>query len=208
VPDLDFAVEGAEAVPWAASPLLAFRLKIRNSCRGENIQSVMLQAQVQIEATRRRYAPDEQSRLLDLFGEPERWNQTLRSVLWTHANVTVRPFSGETTADLLVPCSFDFNVAATKYFDGLAQGDIPLCLLFSGTVFYENGDSGLQVGQIAWEKEARFRLPVATWKRLIDHYYPNSAWLTLRRDVFDRLHEFKRQHGIATWDQAVEQLLR
>ncbi|HVW86382.1 MAG TPA: DUF6084 family protein [Bryobacteraceae bacterium] len=208
MPDLDFGVEGAEAVVWAASPLLAFRLKIHNSCPGENIQSVMLQAQVQIEATRRRYEPDEQSRLLDLFGAPERWNQTLRSVLWTHANVTVRPFSGETTADLLVPCSFDFNVAATKYFDGLAQGDIPLCLLFSGTVFYENGDSGLQVGQIAWEKEARFRLPVATWKRLIDHYYPNSAWLTLRRDVFDRLHEFKRRHGIATWDQALEELLR
>ncbi len=121
MPDLSFAIEGAEPVDYAASPLLAIKLRIRNADAQEQIQSVMLQAQVQIEATRRRYEPEEQSRLLDLFGEPERWNQTLRTMLWTHANVTVRPFRGETNADLPVPCTFDFNVAATKYFHGLAQ---------------------------------------------------------------------------------------
>lgn len=208
MPDLSFAIEGAEPVTYAACPTLAIRLKICNANPDEQIQSVMLQAQVQIEATRRRYAPEEQARLLDLFGQPGRWNQTLRTMLWTHASVTVRPFSGETTADLLVPCSFDFNVAATKYFDGLADGDIPLCLLFSGTIFYEESETGLRIDQIPWEQEAHFRLPVATWKSVIDHYYPNSAWLTLRRDVFDRLHEYKRRRGIATWEQAVEQLLQ
>jgi hypothetical protein len=29
----------------------------------------------------------------------------------------------------------------------------------------------------------------------------------LERDVFDRLYEFKRHHGFATWDQAMECLL-
>jgi hypothetical protein len=208
VPDLSFTIEGAEPVSHAASPLLAIQLKIRNSDPREAIHSVILQAQVQIEATRRSYDTSEQPRLRDLFGEPERWNQTLRTMLWTHASVNVRPFTGETRAELHVPCTFDFNVATTKYFDGLSQGDIPLCLLFSGTIFYTNDESGgLQIAQIPWEKEARFRLPVATWKRVIDHYYPNSAWLSLRRDVFDRLHEFKRQHGMATWEQAMEQLL-
>jgi hypothetical protein len=207
MPDLSFAIESAEPVAYAASPLLALKLKIHNANPREQIQSVMLQAQVQIEAARRRYQPEEQSRLLDLFGEPERWNQTLRTMLWTHANVTVRPFSGDTTADLHVPCTFDFNVASTKYFDALADGDIPLCLLFSGTVFYEESEPGLQIAQIPWDKEARFRLPIATWKSVIDRYYPNSAWLTLRRDVFDRLHEFKRSRGIATWEQALEHLL-
>jgi hypothetical protein len=212
MPDLSFAIEGAEPVPYAASPLLALKVKVRNSNDQELIQSVILQAQVRIEATRRRYAPEEQSRLLDLFGEPERWSQTLHSMLWTHANVTVRPFSGETVVDLPLPCTFDFNIAATKYFDGLAEGDIPLCLLFSGTIFYEadspmDGESCLRIAQIPWKNEAHFRLPVAAWKKVIDHYYPNSAWLTLRRDVFDRLHEFKRQRGLATWEQAMEQLL-
>ncbi len=207
MPDLTFAVEDAQPVAYSATPLLAVKLRIRNAIPHERIQNVILQAQVQIEAARRHYAPQEQARLLDLFGAPERWNKTLGTMLWTHANVTVRPFSGETTADLPLPCTFDFNIAATKYFDGIAQGDIPLRLLFSGTVFYEGEDGGMLVAQIPWEKEAQFRLPVATWKRVMDHYYPNTAWLSLRRDVFDRLHEFKRQRGIPTWEQALESLL-
>jgi hypothetical protein len=42
---------------------------------------------------------------------------------------------------------------------------------------------------------------------VIDHYYPNTAWLTLRRDLFDRLLEYKVRNGIAEWDQALERLL-
>lgn len=207
MPDLQIAIEGAEPVAFAASPLLALKLKIHNGIADEQIQSVMLQAQVQIETTRRLYDDREQERLRDLFGEPERWGQTLRAMLWTHANATVRPFTGETAADLLLPCTFDFNIAATKYFDGLKDGDIPVNVLFSGTVFYEDSEGALRVSQIPWQTEAHYRVPVSVWKRMMDYYYPNSAWLTLRRDVFDRLHEFKREHGLATWEQAVERLL-
>lgn len=206
MPDLTFHVESVAPVEYAATPQLGVKLKI--CAAGDHyIQSILLQAQVQIETTRRRYDPGEQARLLDLFGTPERWGQTLRTMLWMHTSVNVRPFTGETTAVLPLPCTFDFSVAATKYFDGLAHGDIPICLLFSGTIFYDDGESGLRVAQIPWDREARFKLPVDTWKQLIDCYYPNCAWLNLRRDIFDRLHEFKRQRGIATFEQAMEQLL-
>lgn len=208
MPDLAISIEGVEPVPYAAAPLLSFQLKIRNTPADEQIQSVMLQAQVQIETTRRLYDEHEQTRLSDLFGEPARWKSTLRNMLWTHASVLVRPFIGEIRVDLPVPCTFDFNVATTKYFDGLSDGDIPVCLLFSGTIFYQDAEDALRIAQIPWEKEARCRLPVAAWKQMIDHYYPNSAWLTLRRDIFDRLHTYKREHGLATWEQAMEHLLR
>jgi hypothetical protein len=42
---------------------------------------------------------------------------------------------------------------------------------------------------------------------MMDCYYPNSAWLSLRRDVFDRLFQFKTQNGIPTWEQALEKML-
>ncbi len=42
---------------------------------------------------------------------------------------------------------------------------------------------------------------------MMDHYYPNSAWLRLRRDAFERLHAYKRSHGLATWEEAIESLL-
>ena len=75
-----------------------------------------------------------------------RWGQTLRNLLWTHASVVVPPFTGVTTVDLQVPCTFDFNVAATKYFNGLADGEIPVCLMFSGTVFYADPDGSAAGG--------------------------------------------------------------
>jgi hypothetical protein len=42
---------------------------------------------------------------------------------------------------------------------------------------------------------------------MMDTYYPNSAWINLRRDVFDRLYRYKMQHGIPTWEQALERAL-
>ena len=128
-------------------------------------------------------------------------------MLWTHAAVVVPPFSGSTLVDLPVPCTYDLTLGATKYFHALESGEVPLCLLFSGTIFYGTEDGGMQVGQISWEKEANFRLPVDVWKKMIDIYYPNIAWLCLRRDIFDRLAQFKSQRGIATWEQAMERLL-
>src|SRR5947209_4280163 len=144
MPDLTFEVEGAGAVPYAASPTLALKLRVTNGEAGEPIQTIVLRCQIQIEATRRRYDAAEQERLRDLFGEPHRWGQTLRSTLWTNTSVVVPPFTGGTTFDLQLPCTFDFNVASTKYFAGLEGGEIPLCLLFSGTVFYQGESGALQ----------------------------------------------------------------
>jgi hypothetical protein len=207
MPDLSFTIEGAEAVPYSSAPLLALKLRVKNADAKEPIRAVMMQCQIQIEATRRHYAASEQADLLDLFGTPDRWSQTLRTTLWTHAHANVGPFSGETTVVLPVPCTFDFNIAATKYFNALEGGEVPLCLLFSGTIFYDDPARALQITQIPWSKEARFRLPVQVWKNVMDMYYPNMAWLSLRRDVFDRLHEFKMQRGLPSWEQAMERLL-
>jgi hypothetical protein len=208
VPDLSFQIEGAEAVPYAAAPLLSFKLRLANADAGEQIQTVALRCQIQIESTKRQYTAEEKGRLRDLFGEPERWGHTLRAMLWTHASVIVTPFAGETVVELPVPCTFDFNVAAAKYFAGLEGGEVPLNLMFSGTVFYETSDRGLQVEQIPWDREAHYRLPVSVWNEMMDHYYPNGAWLRLRRDVFDRLHDYKMSRGIPTWEQALDSLLK
>jgi Family of unknown function (DUF6084) len=207
MPDLNIQVECAEVVPYAATPMLAFRLRIENARAKEVVHTASLRCQIQIEATRRRYSSEEQARLLDLFGEPERWSQTLRTMLWTHADVVVPQFTGVTSVNLRVPCTFDFNVAATKYFHGLTEGDLPLEFLFSGMVFYGDENGALQVSPISWEKEAKFRLPLKIWRELIDSYYPNTAWLCLRRDVFERLYQYKLQHGIPTWEDAMESVL-
>lgn len=207
MPDLSFQVVNAEAVPYTAAPLLSFKLRIINADAVEKIQSVALRCQIQIESTHRKYDAREQEKLLDLFGAPERWSRTLRAMLWTHTSAAVKPFQGTTDVDLPVPCSFDFNVAAAKYFAALEDGEVPLNLMFSGTIFYETAGGGLQVEQISWDREAKYRLPVRVWKEMMDIYYPNSAWLCLRRDIFDRLSQYKMEQGIPTWEQALENLM-
>jgi hypothetical protein len=207
MPELKLNIEGAEVVQYAAAPLLAFKVRIENAPADQAIHTVALRAQIQIEVTRRKYDALEQARLQDLFDTPERWGQTLRNMVWAHASVIVPRFTGSIVTDIPVPSTFDFNVAATKYFNGLDSGDLPLNFQFSGTVFYQNADETLQVAPISWDKEARFRLPVATWKELMDVYYPNSAWLCLRRDAHARLYQYKVRHGIPTWEEAIERLL-
>lgn len=206
MPNLNFSVESAAAVTFAASPLLSFKLRIRNVKSEERIQSVALRCQVQIETTKRNYSGTEQSQLFELFGEPERWGRTLRSMLWAHTSAMVGSFENETVVDLPVPCTFDFNIAATKYFAGLADGFVPLNLMFSGTVFFAEGN-GLQVDQIPWDKEAQFRMPICVWREMMDHYYPNTAWLCLRRDLFDRLSRYKIANAMTTWEQVFEALI-
>jgi hypothetical protein len=210
VPNLNFAVDEASPLAHAVAPHLIFKLKITESVAAREattIPAIALRCQIRIEPARRRYVPAEADRLLDLFGQTHRWGQTLRSTLWTHVSVVVPPFTGQTVVDLPVPCTFDFNVAATKYFDALDDGEVPLNLLFSGTIFYTSDEGFLQVSQIAWEKEATFRLPVQVWKDMMELYYPKSAWLCLRRDVFDRLYRYKRHRGLLTWEQALDALL-
>jgi Family of unknown function (DUF6084) len=207
MPELSFKVEQATVLPFAASPTIAFQLRVENAIEDEAIHTIALNCQIQIEVTRRRYSPEEQQQMLDLFGQPDRWSQTLRNLLWTNISVILPGFKGNAHADLRVPCTFDFNVAATKYFNGLDSGEVPLAILFSGTTFYAEPDGSLQVAPISWNQEAKFRLPVQVWREMMDAYYPNGAWLHVRRDVFERLNRYKMQRGIPTWEQALESML-
>lgn len=207
MPELGFRIIKIEPANRGLIPLLQFKIEITNKRAEERIQSVMLQAQIQIAAPQRAYSDEEKKKLVELFGHPAQWGQTLRNRLWTHAHTVVPAFAGKTEAVLPVPCSYDLNVAATKYFYALQDGEVPLLFLFSGTVFYAAEDGRLQVQQISWNCEATFRMPIGRWQELMEHHYPNSAWLSLDRGTFDRLYEFKRSAGATSWEQAVERLL-
>ncbi len=206
--DLDFAAEGAETEPYAAAPTLLIKLRVTNQTPNVSVQNVSLLCQVRIEATRRIYSAADHERLRELFGEKHRWSETLRSMLWTHTSVQIPAFATDRVVTLPVECSYDFNVAATKYFYGLDGGEVPLALLFSGTVFYRDTEGGpLQMDQISWSKEATYRLPVRLWQDMMDQYYPNSAWLRIDRGVFDAIYRYKRDRGFTTWDKALLSLL-
>lgn len=207
MPDLSFTVRDAATVPYAAVPTIGFTVAVENGVDNERVESILLNAQIRIETTRRSYSSAEKAELVELFGAPERWGQTLRSMLLAHTSVCIGPFTGETSAELPLVCTFDMNVAATKYFNGLEDGEVPLEFLFSGTVFHRDESGALQASPISWEAEAAYGLPLSTWTEMMALYYPNSAWLNLRRDVFDRIDNYRIDSGLPTFEAAFEKLL-
>ena len=131
MPDLKFEVVTAEPEPFAVGPLLRFKLRVSQSAgclSAKWFRSTLSRSSASFASSRpsARYAPAEQEKLLDLFGTPARWGQTLSvRMLWTHASVAVGPFTDSILVDLPVPCTYDFNVAVTKYFYALEDGEIP-----------------------------------------------------------------------------------
>jgi len=206
MPELAFEVLDAVAEPFAAVPTLALRLKLTTTTEAP-IHAIALRAQIRIEPQRRRYQPAEEVRLLELFGETPRWGDSLRPFLWTHAAAMVRGFSGSTQAELPLACTYDFEVAAAKYLHSLDGGEVPLNLLFSGTVFTA-GAAGFTAEPVPWHAEAGYRLPVAVWRDLMDHYFPNSGWLRLSREAIDSLQRFRVARALPSWEQAIELLLK
>jgi len=208
MPELAIEVRGAAGAPNAATPTIAFQLAISATPASQAIQTVLLNCQIQIEAHRRRYSTDEQALLRDVFGEPERWAQTLRPLLWTNLTISVPGFTGSISAELTVPCSLDLDSIASKYFEAISLGAVPVSMLFSGTIFYCAEAGVLQASPISWNTEARFVLPAAVWNAAIYPHRQNAASVRLRRDVFERLREFRVKNGFATFDEAVESMLK
>src|SRR3954454_605310 len=204
-PELDFAIIAAEPLEHAAGPTLRFELEITSPAA---IRSVALNAEIRIAATRRAYDEAAQRRLVELFGRPEDWGRNLHALHWTTANVTVLPFTGRTAVDLLVPCSYDLEVAGAKYLNALEDGEVPLEFMFSGTVFYAGEDGRLQIARISWEKEAVYRLPVTVWRATIERHFPGAGWMRLDRGTFERLSDYKARHALLTWEDTIEALLR
>jgi len=205
VAELVFDCTGARADKFAVVPSMFFSLRISETS-GQRVEAIALRCQIRIEPARRRYSDDEAERLNDLFGETQRWADTLKPLQFINVSIMVPGFTGSKEIDLPVPLTYDMEIGATRYFAGLDDGEVPLLLLFSGTIFSVI-DGKMSVAQVPWSKEASYRLPVSTWREAIDAHFPNSAWIRLGSLTFDDLLRYKSAKGLATWEAVILDLL-
>ena len=203
--ELAFTV--ADVVPerYAAAPNLLARIRVEEAT-GARVHALALRAQIRIEPQRRRYDDSEEQALLDLFGDRTRFAETLRPFAWLHASTVAQGFRGSCEIELPLPCTYDFDVSGTTYLHALRDGEIPLLFLFSGTVF-TRGTTGFSVEQVPWDREARFRLPVAVWRDLMATFFPGTEWLRMHRDTVEALAQYRHVRGVTSWDDAVTTLL-
>lgn len=205
-PSPTFAVVAARARPHAAAPTLVFEVAAADES-GLDVYTVALTAQIVIEPARRRYDDGTRELLAELFGAPERWSSTTENVLWAQVDVLVPSFRGETVFELPVVCNYDLEVAATKYFYAVPDGEVPLVFHLTGSIFYRGEHDRLQVIKVPWSCSAEYRLPVAVWKKMIEHHYPGGGWIRVRDETLERLQRRKAARGIRTLDDCVAELL-
>jgi len=205
-PEPEFQVLGATGRRHAAVPALDFDVYVSEP-GGRQVYAIVLTAQVMIEPARRSYDAETRERLVELFGSPERWATTTRSLVWHQADAVVPAFTGSTTFRLALPASFDMEVASSKYLYGLPDGEVPLAFNFNGTVHYRGDDGRLQLSLVPWSCSAEFRMPVSIWRELIDHYYPKSGWIALRDETLLALQREKAGRALPTLDACVAALL-
>ena len=134
-PEPEFEVLGVRPVRHAASPMLGLDLEVSEPS-GRQVYMIALRIQLMIEPARRRYDDATRERLAELFGAPERWAMTTRSLVWSQLDVVVPAFTGQTTVIVPIACSYDLELAASKYLHSLPDGEAPLALHFNGLVYY------------------------------------------------------------------------
>ena len=205
-PEVEFAVLGARPVKHAAAPMLALDLEVTEAS-GRPVYMLALSVQLMIEPARRAYDETAHDRLVELFGAPDRWAVTTRSLVWSALDVVVPAFTGRTTVTVPIACHYDLELAAAKYLDSLADGEAPLALHFNGMVYYPGEDERLQIVLLPWSNSIGFRMPVRVWRETIDHYYPGTAWVGLRAETLQALQRAKLDRGLATLDDTVTALL-
>lgn len=206
-PAPEFEIAGATHVPFAASPTMLFEA-IATESSGAAIQSIALTAQIMIEPAQRGYDDETRLRLAELFGPPSSWAPSTSGLPWARVAAAVPGFSGQTRFSLEVPCTYDLEVAAAKYFYAVVDGEVPLTFHFNGNVFFHGGADGrLQVMPISWTTSARYRMPVQVWRAMIAEHYPGGGWIRVSDETLRALHERRAIRGLATLDACVAELL-
>lgn len=204
--ELSFDCVRARAEKYAVTPSMSLVLRIAETT-GQPIDAIALRCQIRIEPARRRYSAAEAERLNDLFGDTQRWADTLKPMQLATVATMVPGFTGSTETDLPLPLSYDLEIGSTRYFAGLEGGEIPLLLLFSGTVF-STVEGRRVVQQVPWSKEAPYRLDLATWREAIEAHFPDSSWIKMSRSTLDDLLRFKTARALPTWDATIIALLK
>jgi hypothetical protein len=205
-PEPEFAVIGVRSLRYAAAPTLILELQVTEPS-GREVYMIGLTVQLMIEPARRAYDDATRERLAGLFGPPERWSVTTRSLVWTRLDVVVPAFTGSTTVAVPIACSYDLEVAAAKYLYSLPGGEVPLALHFNGTVYYPNDEGGLQMVLVPWSRSIGYQMPVEVWRETVEHYYPNTAWVALRSETLNALERERVRTGLPTYDACVQRLL-
>ena len=193
---LEFAARRARAEPRSAAPVIRLPVEVR--APGTKIEALVLRARVQIEPWKRVAGALEKELLRELSG-----TQPLQ---WADVGITLCSFAEATTFEIPISCTYDMQVAATKYLTAVVRGDIPVRVFFNGTAFFAS-ENGFLVEPLSWDCECEAMVPVQVWRDAMDACFAGQAWMRVDRATFDALARYRVSRGFDNWDRTLEYLL-
>jgi hypothetical protein len=209
IPEPGFEITGAAHVAFAAAPTMLFSATVSEP-NGFEVQSIALTVQVMIDPARRGYDPETRERLAELFGPPANWAPSTSGLAWARVAAAVPGFSVTTAFVIEVPCTYDLEVAAAKYFYALEDGQVPLTFHFNGNVFYRSSASAggqLQVVPVSWSNSAQYTMGIEVWRSMIAEHYPGGGWIRVQDDTLSALNQRRAARGLPSFDACVHELL-
>jgi hypothetical protein len=205
-PEPSFEITGAAHIPFTAAPTMLFSATVTDPS-GFAVQSIALTIQVMIDPAKRGYDDETRVRLQELFGPPASWAPATSGLAWARVATTVPGFQGATSFGIEVPCTYDLEVAAAKYFYSVSDGEIPLSFHFNGNIFFYGASERLQVMPVSWTCSAQYKLPISVWRAMIAEHFPGGGWIRVSDETLRRLNDRRGQRGLASFDAAIEELL-
>ena len=205
-PEPEFTVVGARPDEHAASPTVVFSLRVEEPSERE-IYMIALSVRILVDPAGRGYDEEAREALSDLFGPAEQMAGSMQSMVWGQVAVLTPSFTGETTFDVPVPCTYDLEVATAKYFASLPDGVAPLDFHFNGTIYYSGEDDRLQIVHVPWSCTARYRMPIAVWRQAVAARFAQMGWIRLHEQTLARLRRRQAERGAPSFDALVAELL-
>ncbi len=164
-----------------ATPDAALR-PARRRPAGREVHTIALSAQIQIDPARATYDAETRARLVELFGAARALGRDDPGLPAGRAIEVLVPASpARRRSPSRCRARYDLEVAASKYFYSLPDGEVPLTFHFSGMVLY-SGDEATGCrsrrcrGAAPRAGACRSTRGSARWPR----YYPGGGWVRLR----------------------------
>ena len=194
----------------AAAPTLSFALGVTETS-GREVFTIALTAQINIDPARRSYDAETRAALVELFGDARALGARPRkSFLWAQVSTLVPSFTGRDDVHAARPVhvrprarrgQVPLQPARRR---GAAQ--LPLHRLGAATAA-----TTASCRSCSSRGRARrdWRMPVATWREMMERHYPNGAWVrAARRHASRALSRRRRAQRAAVLDACVAELLR
>ena len=89
----------------------------------------------------------------------------------------------------------------------MPDGEAPLAFHFSGSILLRGEDGRVQIVSVPWSCSATWRMPIATWREMMQRHYPGRSWVAVQEDTVARLTRYRRDHGLHSFDACFDRLL-